>query len=40
MGVGVSLIVEGVDGSDRVSVSKKEMSDDISTGSFTKFGSP
>ena len=38
--VGVCLVVEGVEGSDRVSGIAKHLSDEISEGSFTKFGSP
>ena len=37
--VEVWLVVEGVEGSDRVSGSDKMVSDEISFGSFTKFGS-
>ena len=37
--VGVCLI-EGVEGSERVSINDKDVSDEISIGSFTKFGSP
>ena len=37
--VGVWLVAEGVDGSDRI-FGRDKMSHDISTGSFTKFGSP
>ena len=33
-------LIEGVEGSERVSGSDKGVSDEISIGSFTKFGSP
>ena len=33
-------MTEGIDGSDRVSGNDKEVSDVLSMGSFTKFGSP
>ena len=41
-GVGVCEIgvKEGVEGSERVSVSDKDVSDEASVGSFIKFGSP
>ena len=38
--VGVWFVVEKVDGSERVSGIDREVSDDRSLGSFTKFGSP
>ena len=38
--LGILPDVEGVDGSKRVSGSEKEVSHDVSTGSFTKFGLP
>ena len=37
--IGVCLVVEGVDGSERIS-GRDKVSDNISTGSFTNFGSP
>ena len=33
-------LIEGVEGSERVSGSDRDVSDEISIGSFTKFGSP
>ena len=38
--VGVRLIVDGVEGRNRVSDSDREVSDEIHTGSITKFCSP
>ena len=38
--VRVLLILEGVEGSDEVSGNGKDVSDEISRGSFAKFGSP
>ena len=38
--VGFGPVSESVDGSDRVFGNDKEVSDEISIGSFTKFGSP